>query len=87
MRPLIASSVTEGAVGRGDRRADADVRPWRAKRSLDAGFERVEIRAAYGYLVHEFLSPLSNQRADEYGGDLDGRSRFLIEVVDAVRSV
>jgi 2,4-dienoyl-CoA reductase-like NADH-dependent reductase (Old Yellow Enzyme family) len=58
-----------------------------ARRSLAAGFEVVEVHAAHGYLLHQFLSPLSNQRLDEYGGDLDGRSRFLIEVVDAVRAV
>jgi 2,4-dienoyl-CoA reductase-like NADH-dependent reductase (Old Yellow Enzyme family) len=55
-------------------------------RSLDAGFEVVEIHAAHGYLLHQFLSPLSNRRTDGYGGDLTGRSRFLVEVVDAVRA-
>src|SRR4051794_31593383 len=58
-----------------------------ASRSLDAGFEVAEVHAAHGYLLHQFLSPLANQRADEYGGDLAGRSRFLLEVVDAVRAV
>ncbi len=58
-----------------------------AQRSLDAGFEVAEIHGAHGYLLHEFLSPLSNQRADGYGGDLAGRSRLLFEVVDAVRTV
>jgi 2,4-dienoyl-CoA reductase-like NADH-dependent reductase (Old Yellow Enzyme family) len=58
-----------------------------ARRSLEAGFEVAEIHAAHGYLLHEFLSPLSNVRTDEYGGDLTGRSRFLVEVVDAVREV
>jgi len=52
-----------------------------ARRSLAAGFEVAEIHAAHGYLLHEFLSPLSNVRTDEYGGDLAGRSRFLVEVV------
>jgi 2,4-dienoyl-CoA reductase-like NADH-dependent reductase (Old Yellow Enzyme family) len=56
------------------------------RRALAAGFEVVEVHAAHGYLLHQFLSPLSNRRLDEYGGDLDGRSRFLIEVVDAVRA-
>ena len=57
-----------------------------AQRSLVAGFEVAEIHAAHGYLLHEFLSPLSNVRTDEYGGDLAGRSRLLVEVVDAVRA-
>ncbi len=58
-----------------------------ATRSLAAGFEIIELHAAHGYLVHQFLSPLSNLRTDEYGGDLGGRSRFLVEVVQAVRAV
>lgn len=58
-----------------------------ALRSLQVGFEVVEVHAAHGYLVHEFLSPLSNRRTDEYGGDLAGRSRLLVEVVDAIRRV
>ena len=58
-----------------------------ARRSLGAGFEVAEIHAAHGYLLHQFLSPLSNRRADAYGGDLAGRSRFLLEVVRAVRAV
>jgi 2,4-dienoyl-CoA reductase-like NADH-dependent reductase (Old Yellow Enzyme family) len=58
-----------------------------ARRSLAAGFEVAEVHGAHGYLIHEFLSPLSNHRADGYGGDLAGRSRFLLEVVRAVRAV
>jgi 2,4-dienoyl-CoA reductase-like NADH-dependent reductase (Old Yellow Enzyme family) len=58
-----------------------------ARRALDAGFEVAEIHAAHGYLLHEFLSPLSNRRSDAWGGDLSGRSRLLFEVVDAVRAV
>ncbi|MDD3827911.1 MAG: NADPH dehydrogenase NamA [Anaerolineae bacterium] len=56
-----------------------------AARALEAGFDAVEIHGAHGYLCHQFLSPLSNHRDDEYGGDLASRSRFLMRVVDAVR--
>jgi 2,4-dienoyl-CoA reductase-like NADH-dependent reductase (Old Yellow Enzyme family) len=58
-----------------------------AKRSLTAGFEWVELHAAHGYLAHEFLSPLSNQRTDSYGGSFENRIRFLLETTRAVRAV
>ncbi|PZQ18673.1 MAG: oxidoreductase [Rhodanobacter denitrificans] len=58
-----------------------------ALRALAAGFELVEIHAAHGYLLHQFLSPLSNQRDDRYGGSFAGRIRLVCEVVDAVRAV
>ena len=57
-----------------------------AKRAMKAGFDLVEIHAAHGYLLHEFYSPLSNHRTDEYGGDFAGRTRFLKEVVTEVRA-
>ncbi len=57
-----------------------------ARRATQAGLDTVEIHSAHGYLLHSFLSPLSNQRADEYGGSFDNRIRLLIEVVDAVRA-
>jgi 2,4-dienoyl-CoA reductase-like NADH-dependent reductase (Old Yellow Enzyme family) len=56
-----------------------------AKRAVDAGFQVIEIHGAHGYLLHSFLSPLSNQRTDEYGGSFENRTRFLREVVVAVR--
>ena len=56
-----------------------------ARRALAAGFQVVEIHAAHGYLINEFLSPLTNHRADEYGGAFDGRIRFALEVAAAVR--
>jgi len=56
-----------------------------ARRAHDAGFKVIEIHAAHGYLLHEFLSPLSNHRDDEYGGSFGNRTRFLREVISAVR--
>jgi 2,4-dienoyl-CoA reductase-like NADH-dependent reductase (Old Yellow Enzyme family) len=55
-------------------------------RALVAGFDLVEVHAAHGYLLHEFLSPLSNQRTDDYGGTFENRVRFPLEVIRAVRS-
>jgi 2,4-dienoyl-CoA reductase-like NADH-dependent reductase (Old Yellow Enzyme family) len=57
-----------------------------ARRALDAGFEILEVHAAHGYLLHEFLSPLSNLRDDEYGGSLENRARLVLRVVGAVRA-
>ncbi|MFF2844124.1 NADH:flavin oxidoreductase/NADH oxidase [Paenarthrobacter sp. NPDC057981] len=56
-----------------------------AGRAVEAGFELIEIHGAHGYLLHEFLSPLSNHRTDAYGGSLQNRSRLLRDIVDAVR--
>ena len=58
-----------------------------AARALKAGFQVIELHAAHGYLLHEFLSPLSNFRTDEYGGTLRNRMRFLLEITDEVRQV
>jgi 2,4-dienoyl-CoA reductase-like NADH-dependent reductase (Old Yellow Enzyme family) len=58
-----------------------------AARALAAGFEVIELHAAHGYLMAEFLSPLANRRTDDYGGSFEGRTRFVREVVDAVRRV
>ncbi|GAA5009034.1 NADH:flavin oxidoreductase/NADH oxidase [Streptomyces siamensis] len=58
-----------------------------ARRALDAGFEVVEIHGAHGYLLNEFLSPHSNHRTDAYGGSYENRTRFALDVVDAVREV
>ena len=58
-----------------------------AKRALTAGFKVVEIHAAHGYLLHEFLSPLSNKRTDAYGGSFENRIRLTVEITEAIRKV
>src|SRR5215211_6532343 len=58
-----------------------------ARRALEAGFEVIELHMAHGYLLHEFLSPLSNRRGDEFGGSLENRARFPLQVTEAVRAV
>lgn len=58
-----------------------------ARRALAAGFEVAEVHGAHGYLINEFLSPYSNHRTDEYGGSYENRTRFALQVVDAVREV
>jgi 2,4-dienoyl-CoA reductase-like NADH-dependent reductase (Old Yellow Enzyme family) len=58
-----------------------------ARRALAAGFEVAEVHGAHGYLINEFLSPHSNRRTDAYGGSYENRTRFALEVVDAVREV
>ncbi len=57
-----------------------------AARAVEAGFELIEIHAAHGYLLHQFLSPLTNMRSDDYGGSLRNRARALLETIDAVRA-
>lgn len=58
-----------------------------ARRALSAGFEVIELHAAHGYLFHEFLSPISNQRTDDYGGSFANRTRFVLECVREIRHV
>ncbi len=57
-----------------------------AHRAVDAGFDILEIHAAHGYLLHQFLSPLSNARGDQYGGSLENRARLLLEIIEAIRA-
>ncbi len=75
------------ALDEGGIRAVIDAFARAAQRALTAGFDFLEIHAAHGYLLHEFLSPLANQRTDAYGGSFENRARLLLEVVDAVRRV
>lgn len=58
-----------------------------AQRAMDARYTLIEIHAAHGYLIHQFLSPLSNHRTDQYGGSFENRIRLLLEIVDAVNEV
>ncbi|OGM47439.1 NADH oxidase [Aspergillus bombycis] len=58
-----------------------------ARRAVDANFDAIEIHAAHGYLLHQFLSPVSNRRTDEYGGSFENRVRVVLEIVDEIRAV
>ncbi|MET0243116.1 MAG: NADH:flavin oxidoreductase/NADH oxidase [Flavitalea sp.] len=58
-----------------------------ARRSLEAGYDVIEVHAAHGYLLHQFYSPISNKRTDEYGGSFENRIRLTLEVVEAVKNV
>lgn len=58
-----------------------------ARRAYEAGFDVIEIHAAHGYLIHEFLSPITNKRDDEYGGSLENRTRFLKEIISSVKNI
>lgn len=58
-----------------------------AERALKAGFKVIELHGAHGYLIHEFLSPVSNHRKDNYGGSFENRTRFLKEIIGAIRSI
>ena len=82
--PGLADPVALDAAGIEKVRADFVAA---TRRALQAGFDVVEVHAAHGYLLHEFLSPLSNTRTDGYGGDLAGRMRLVLEVVEDVRAV
>ena len=85
--PFDAQAPAPGALDRaGMQGVVADFRD-AARRALTAGFELLELHAAHGYLLHQFLSPLSNQRGDQYGGSFDNRTRLLREVLAAVREV
>ncbi|MFQ3295865.1 MAG: 2,4-dienoyl-CoA reductase-like NADH-dependent reductase (Old Yellow Enzyme family) [Natrialbaceae archaeon] len=73
------------AMSRGDIEGVIESFATAAERAIDAGFEVLEVHAAHGYLLHQFLSPVTNDREDAYGGDFDGRTRLVREVVGAIR--
>jgi 2,4-dienoyl-CoA reductase-like NADH-dependent reductase (Old Yellow Enzyme family) len=93
--PLIAPSalpqgegwVTPRAMTRSEIAASVQEFCAAAQRALSAGLDAVEIHAAHGYLIHQFLSPISNKRNDEYGGCLENRMRFLLEITEGVRAL
>ena len=85
--PYADSAPTPRAMTAADIRATIDAWVAAARRALAAGFEVLEIHAAHGYLINQFLSPIANHRSDGYGGSRAARMRFALEVVDAVRAV
>ena len=86
---LVAPSPDENAaeLQGGDIEALADAFDVAAERAVMAGFDGIEIHAPHGYLEHQFLSPRSNKRTDEYGGSLENRMRFVIEVYEKIREM
>ena len=84
--PFDAESKTPRVMGPADIESVISSFRAAARRSVEAGFTVVEIHAAHGYLLHEFLSPLSNTRKDAYGGSLENRARLLLQIVETVRA-
>src|SRR5881398_2028364 len=84
--PLNSAAPTPHELTIGEIKAIVDDYGRAAALARTAGFDYVEVHGAHGYLPSDFLSPLANQRTDEYGGDLDGRVRFVLEVVEAIRA-
>src|SRR6185312_6555396 len=85
--PYGPRSQTPRAMTRADMDVIRDQFVWAARGALSAGFDLLEIHMAHGYLLSSFLSPLANLRDDEYGGSLENRARFPLEVFDACREV
>jgi len=79
-------TVPEALDAAGIAKVKADFRA-ATERSIAAGFKVIELHAAHGYLIHQFLSPLRNERTDEYGGSFENRVRLLLELVDVVQEV
>ena len=84
--PYYPESQTPRAMTRADMDVVRDDFVAATRRAAAAGFDMLELHCAHGYLIGSFISPLTNQRQDEYGGDLDGRLRFPLEVFDAMRA-
>jgi 2,4-dienoyl-CoA reductase-like NADH-dependent reductase (Old Yellow Enzyme family) len=84
--PFGPGELAPRALGTGELRGVADAFAAAARRAAAAGMQVAEVHAAHGYLLHQFLSPLSNHRTDAYGGDFEGRIRLTLEVVEAVRA-
>ncbi len=84
--PFADGQSTPAALDRSGMRAVRDAFAAAAVRAARIGLDAVQVHAAHGYLLHQFLSPLANQRTDEYGGSLENRLRFPLEVFDAVRA-
>jgi 2,4-dienoyl-CoA reductase-like NADH-dependent reductase (Old Yellow Enzyme family) len=85
--PYRESDPVPKALDRRGIRAVIDAFASAATRSLEAGFQVIELHAAHGYLLHQFLSPISNRRTDDYGGSFENRTRLTLEVTEAVRAV
>jgi len=83
--PMIAGSVDPHPLSAAEVADISNQFAASVRMAREAGFKIVEIHAAHGYLAHSFLSPISNHRNDQYGGDLAGRSRFLMQTVEAIR--
>lgn len=84
--PFKEGAMVPKEMDRDDIRYVIDLHVDAAKRSLDAGFDIVEIHGAHGYIIQQFLSPITNKRTDGYGGDIQGRMRFGLELIEAVRA-
>jgi 2,4-dienoyl-CoA reductase-like NADH-dependent reductase (Old Yellow Enzyme family) len=85
--PFDADWVAPHALTQTDMDAIVSTYQAAARRAVAAGYEAIEVHSAHGYLLHEFLSPITNHRTDEYGGPLENRARMLLRAVDAVRDV
>jgi 2,4-dienoyl-CoA reductase-like NADH-dependent reductase (Old Yellow Enzyme family) len=85
--PFAEDWVTPQALTRDGVEGIVDAFGAAATRAQSASFDAIEIHAAHGYLIHEFLSPLSNRRGDEYGGSLENRCHLLLRIVDGIRTV